>query len=246
VRTIQLHQPAPVPARAVPGRAARGRGPSAQLERGPGQRHPGRHGLARRRPPAARAALGAGAALGQGPQRGQQDDQPPGRDRAREEGLEEHPGPQALHHPHRRLLRVAGPGQGPAQAALLHHLPRLQPARPGRAVGDLARPVGRQGRAGRGRRRRRAVDLHHPDDRGQPPDGVGAPPHAGDPAPRGLGHLARPGQHRHRRAGQAAGAGPRGDADPLAGRPGGGQRPQQPPRAPGAPGGPPAHHRRGP
>ena len=50
VRTVQLHQPAPVPARAVPGRAHGGRGPPAELERGPGQRHPGRDGLGRRAP----------------------------------------------------------------------------------------------------------------------------------------------------------------------------------------------------
>ena len=172
----------------------------SQLERGPGQRHPGRDGLSRRRPGAPGPALGAGAPLGRTSGASRMINLKPRRCGRRRAGRAPWPA-SAASSP--STASTSGRTRARASAARYHHLARLQPYF-SRAVGDLA-TVGGQGR-GRRERRRRAVHLHDPDHLGQRPDGVGAP-HAGDPGPRGLGRLARPRQHRHRGAGQAAGPG---------------------------------------
>ena len=139
MRTLQLHQPAAVPAGAVPGRAHGGRGAPAELNVAPASdilvvtaSSDGARQL--------RARNGAGAALGQGPQRGQPDDQPEPR-RCEKGGWKSTLARKRCIIPIDGFYEWQDPGQRPAQAALLHH-PGLQPARPGRAWATWRDPDG--------------------------------------------------------------------------------------------------------
>ena len=142
---------------------------------------------------AARAHLGSGAVVGEGPRDRQPDDQRADGDGGREAGVQAGLRVASLPAPGRRLLRVVPHpadrevGQA-AQAAVLHPPARRRGAGDGRPLRDLARPLA----AGR-RSRSVPLDLHGAHHPGGGRRRAHPRPDADDGRARPLGGLARPG-----------------------------------------------------